>query len=259
MSIKIYEAWRYKGTLQTLLPKLTAFMKQALPIQMKTVDTQLARLLCLSRDGKGEAPIESVSTFIHDLIRAQMKAENSPGSFDGPLHQKMTWSAVCFPTGKHVLVLFYGPRELREPFVQALEIEPYGYWDSTDRPDEVTAREWRTRAKVWDKALIGDSLTGIPVDAGYLYAPAFPWGQVGLIRGLLDNQPPLEDRAASILLDEMFEAAPKKKEDYFRIVGDLDNLIQAARKDLEAHPEIYRRLKEIEGTVKPLTKEDLMS
>lgn len=37
------------------------------------------------------------------------------------------------------------------------QIESYGYWDNTDRPDEITARAWRQRRDDWKKAVPGYS------------------------------------------------------------------------------------------------------
>lgn len=31
-------------------------------------------------------------------------------------------------------------------------VEPYGYWDQTDKPDEIPQREWRRREKAWEIA-----------------------------------------------------------------------------------------------------------
>jgi hypothetical protein len=34
------------------------------------------------------------------------------------------------------------------------EISDFSYWNNSDRPDGITAREWEHRHKVWDKILI---------------------------------------------------------------------------------------------------------
>ena len=43
-------------------------------------------------------------------------------------------------------------------------VEEYGYWDNTDKPKHLTAREWTARGKMWDKALAPGN--DIPAMAG---------------------------------------------------------------------------------------------
>lgn len=40
-------------------------------------------------------------------------------------------------------------------FANMNEVFEYGYWDNSDRPDNVTNREWRKRKKDWDSVLPG--------------------------------------------------------------------------------------------------------
>lgn len=44
------------------------------------------------------------------------------------------------------------------------KIKEFGYWDNTDRPEEVTSKEWTIRKKCWQKALLNSS--GIPMQEG---------------------------------------------------------------------------------------------
>lgn len=55
---------------------------------------------------------------------------------------------------KPLLMIF---SEASDEYTQALldadVVEEYGYWDNTDRPEEVTAKEWKQRKKAWGALL----------------------------------------------------------------------------------------------------------
>lgn len=44
---------------------------------------------------------------------------------------------------------------LRDTFMALPEVEPWGYWDNTDRDDNVTDAEWDERRDVWARAVDG--------------------------------------------------------------------------------------------------------
>lgn len=50
-------------------------------------------------------------------------------------------------------------RELREWFDRQPWVSDYSYYDNTDPPDDLTARQWRARRRAWDAVLPG---AGVP-------------------------------------------------------------------------------------------------
>ncbi len=76
---------------------------------------------------------------------------------------------LFIPFGNGICNLFYNLLESKNPedieFVQKYGIETYGYWNNTDRPDDVTARQWTKRRKDWDIVFPPTSI-GIPSEHG---------------------------------------------------------------------------------------------
>ena len=75
-------------------------------------------------------------------------------------------SEIAFVSSPHgsrkLLFLAYGDEfinvlnkliESNNDFIQKYHIQRYSYWNNTDRPDNVSPREWKQREKDWDRAL----------------------------------------------------------------------------------------------------------
>jgi hypothetical protein len=62
--------------------------------------------------------------------------------------------ANFFPKGRYYYVVTGWPeRDYRSAKAEYPDyVEEYGYWDNTDHPDELTARQWATRRKNWKVA-----------------------------------------------------------------------------------------------------------
>ena len=70
----------------------------------------------------------------------------------------------CWYSHKLGQVIGYVYGELSDTVLTMLQetgvATDYGYWNNTDRPERVSAREWRQRGKVWDEVLDGKSGQG---------------------------------------------------------------------------------------------------
>lgn len=63
-------------------------------------------------------------------------------------------SVMLFPSKNNLLALVITEdEEVKEMFVEMEEIEEYPYWDNTDRPDNMTDKEWEKRRDEWDKTI----------------------------------------------------------------------------------------------------------
>ncbi len=81
------------------------------------------------------------------------------------------WSAeACFYVdGSALYATFYAEQPSYQTLWEAAPgVEPWPYWNNTDRPPEVSAREWAHRAAVWRRVL-----PGVPVEEG-LHAMLVP-------------------------------------------------------------------------------------
>lgn len=69
-----------------------------------------------------------------------------------------------YPTKSKVLAIpFINNDALFKKFYELPGIKDYGYWNNTDKPEDVTARQWTQRKKDWDSVLKG---IGIPRENG---------------------------------------------------------------------------------------------
>lgn len=258
MSIKIYEAWRFKGRLEQLLPLLIEYAHKAQEKQYSVMNRELARQCCCVADGliKHDG---TIGNFTFERLREAARLPKGSDSF--PFLFDPRWSVVCFPAGKHVLIIWYGPEWLRLGLQEHAKLSPYGYWNNSDREDGVSSDEWRNRAQTWERVLTGDALSGAPADLGFVYEPVFYWGRVGDRRELIEKQPSLSERADLILEERLLRRRPIKqagKVDWTAVVGS----IQSGRERIKEARELckgplYRRLLSIEAKLRPLTIEDL--
>jgi hypothetical protein len=75
------------------------------------------------------------------------------------------FSVAVIPTKNNILCITYTEQEVFDRVWRNMkEVEHYGYWNNTDRPDGVTEKDWRLREKEWGKALKN---WGIPALAGF--------------------------------------------------------------------------------------------
>lgn len=68
------------------------------------------------------------------------------------------------PVGRKLLVLLFGNNNLQKIVKNTLPLEDYHYQNSTDKPENITTRDWNLRRITWDKALSPDY---IPSNHGF--------------------------------------------------------------------------------------------
>lgn len=87
-------------------------------------------------------------------INTECKAKHTPlpSNFD------MCVSFNIWLHGKYAYIIPYAPYGWTESFDRRLPkwFEDFHYQNQTDRPDDITAREWSNRARVWNNICLGD-------------------------------------------------------------------------------------------------------
>ena len=63
------------------------------------------------------------------------------------------------------LAIAYGPDSLTDLFKSSFKTKEYGYWDNEDKPDELSASDWKMRKREWERAL-GPQMELTPREAG---------------------------------------------------------------------------------------------
>lgn len=153
---------------------------------------------------------------------------------------------VCLiPIPGKILGIYYADNEaLRSKLLSYSEIVDYAYWNNTDRPQNVSAKAWKTREKDWNVGLPG---IGIPMENGFtvdiidsiLHAETLIYNYERDIIPYLSPKDELENKIARTMLfekkyNELIAENPEAEvmRTYFK-----------ARDYVKAHPEEVDELK----------------
>jgi len=157
MSTKIYDAYKYSGTPEELMKWLIKFKKKYEDLAVEELrplfinqskylekHPKVEEPYCLFKD-----PLNYFSTSrgVELIIRKKL---NEPLNID-------TSVVVYFHNGLTV-VQFFGldfgfrvySKKLKEGIIRSKKFIDFSYWNNTDRPDDVSDKEWDERRKFYD-------------------------------------------------------------------------------------------------------------
>lgn len=169
MSTKIYNGYLLNVSFTELMP----FLKKV-KLSLESARTELA-LKIVARQVTSEVddqflgltrPQEiSIFKFTSALLDSAVKAQKSTSLLDG---RDFSASVVLIPHQEKFLALFYDNNnpEYLKLWQELKEVQDYHYQNSTDRPEEISAKEWEKRRKDWNEALPG---SGIPSENGLIF------------------------------------------------------------------------------------------
>ena len=169
MSIKIYDAWRIP---RSKINEFTALAREATwAYLLKRIDGWMATV-------KDEA-VQHILDEEHAARMQWFEGKEVPEWAKAPdeittahrwrLLEKMIVAASTKPErhlldsdasfnfwihGKYAYIIPYGKMVL--PAEQPPWTEDYSYWNNTDRPDDVTARQWSARGRMWNRVCLDD-------------------------------------------------------------------------------------------------------
>lgn len=169
MSTKIYNGYMSDLPLHKLLDKF----KEVLPGFKKTIlegfYKSLIKEYIISCDvKKEEITLPGLSNY-HNTCDEYLKdlGEYKRSSHEVDLDLKT--DCCVFPLRGKTLILFYTDNQPANKFWESLDfIKDYHYQNQTDRPDNITARQWKKRKNDWDLVLGGNGW-GKPIDNGYSF------------------------------------------------------------------------------------------
>ena len=178
MSTKIYSGCVLLGyRLDNLLPVLhelrETYQKRSLQLSNEWIAAQATAMMDRAHFGlryvsyHGPAPKTGTSCLDNAYneevarIRKAMRSQERDSEVDHSAE------VVFFPLRRRLLAMpFIQNEELAKVWRSIPGWQDYGYWNSTDRPDSVTAAQWRRRQKDWDEVF---DRSGIPSQAGFTY------------------------------------------------------------------------------------------
>lgn len=163
MSLKAYDAWRLKEGVDpwdfirhvrlTSYPKLKAYFTELMDQLMQGYANadeekkkEIRKLYGLKED-KADLTNYDLSYWLYKKYKeaSQSPYRGEPFDFDVELSiRKYEGRYYVMPHAsgplRHILSFLDEPNEW---------VEEYGYWDNTDKPEELTEEEWAERAAVW--------------------------------------------------------------------------------------------------------------
>lgn len=163
---------------------------------------------------------------------------------------------VIYPIGGKLLMqLFAERKEYREALEAFPEVTPYPYWNNTDRPDDISERQWDKRCEDWNKAL-GE--TGIPSLQGFGVKCVLNRFLPDNMEKVLENMPSYERRvnhhASNFIIKGYYNKHHKSDDKSFGVYRAAVKYLESEQGQKEFEAEKQR----ISALLKPCyTKEDL--
>lgn len=162
MSTKIYNGLRLKiDGLGDLHEKVTEWRATVAKLQLEH-DAKITAQFAASKiddaamkDEVVYGAVHAVGWEIHDRRREVEKTQRR----DPLIDTEFTLVVMPYPAGDMILAIAYSERQDWIKQFRALPwVEEYGYWNNTDKPDEVSDEEWEEREKAWTAATKSDPL-----------------------------------------------------------------------------------------------------
>jgi hypothetical protein len=139
MSVKIYNGFRYEGSIYQFLRTVESFRPYVLDAARK----QLERFLA------GNEPRHAaLMSWLDRRVNMANTRRRDP-------EVDTTFDLTIFPRAGWPLGIAYTEHEdWLEEWLKQPRVTEYAYWNNADRPKGVHAREWGRRRVAWERALL---------------------------------------------------------------------------------------------------------
>jgi hypothetical protein len=195
VSTKIYTGFRFRtAKLPAIHAEVMAFRADLAAMERDALVRETAEMTCYEADkdflaGKPLAPAAP-------YWRAREKVQEA--------NKDRQFNIVIIPHKGRVLGMTFAKERGHEVqwFAREHMVEPWPYWNNTDRPGGVTQAAWDRRGRTWDEAL---APTGIPSTSGFTAAclPVYP--HFVTFDEALASAPTKLVRAHTVAVDRLFE------------------------------------------------------
>lgn len=216
MSTKIYNGYclPLMGTLE-LMAFLNKVKNKIVPIHDELWNNVLAKQATALIDFSALGDYKAVKEAIRDKdavsfrpkweayegIRNRIKKINETKLRDPEID--FGFSVCLIPTKSKILALLYTEKEKMKKAWESFKcVKPYYYYNNSDRPDEITALEWKKRGTEWEQALGKD---GIPGNKSLQYNPISDFSPFPGYDDIKTYVPSFSERVNSYTSDNAFE------------------------------------------------------
>lgn len=175
MSTKIYTGFRTALSFRALDKLIREFVPVIVEKQREVIAKAVVRLAAFDFDDRATAgltyrrhkpttgrfvPAYATRAFLRQLAAEENRPPRDDDDDDDEttaIYLTNTTFTLClYPQGRHIMgVTFTEISAWHDLWMASAGIEEYGYWNNTDRPDDVSSREWSRRKRAWDAA-VGD-------------------------------------------------------------------------------------------------------
>jgi hypothetical protein len=151
--------------------------------------------------------------------------------------------SFIFKDNKCYALFFCDNKELNKLWVNSSEVTPYPYWNSTDRPKDVSEVEWRMREEIWDSFYKNQTT---PDQNGFSFV--FSKNDYRLIEksDCMRNFPNLKERAKYATTEILLK-------DYFDNLRTNQQLIESTQSYIKHYSQFCEKIQTIE--FKPIVEE----
>lgn len=155
MSLKLYDGYRIKGFSEKEFIEKYEYLKEVVEKEAKiSIQEEISKIFYNTLDygyGRKEDDM-TVLEYVKEEIKEEI--ENLKKGYRSPSLDKDISFALKEYKGDLYLYLFSEDREISKMLLKEIEnIEEFGYWNNTDKPDSVTESHWEKRKKIWDELL----------------------------------------------------------------------------------------------------------
>lgn len=253
MSTKLYDAWRMPVMPMAKFQKWIDHLRETFkPMADDMLLTEMTRRAvhdydsrCVFPNAEGHKEERNVLLHAWSDVRCEYRkikkdSERNP-SVDAECEIIFAFK------GRYIYMVVFSEVQKYKDYIANLPgVEHYGYWNNTDRPDNITQREWRRREKIWDDIF----------KSSFMFKGGVTWmllGEMDLpIPHLVDINKYItswEVRVKNMVRDAVYQEYPRE------ITQGRD--VMAAMYWLKDNPEAQRLKKEFRPKVEKLMKKDL--
>lgn len=155
MSLKLYNGYRIKGFSEKEFIEKYEYLKEVVEKEAKiSIQEEISKIFYNTLDygyGRQEDDM-TVLEYVKEEIKEEI--ENLKKGYRAPNLDKDIGFALKEYKGDLYLYLFSEDREISKMLLKEIEnIEEFGYWNNTDKPDSVTESHWGKRKKIWNELL----------------------------------------------------------------------------------------------------------
>lgn len=122
---------------------------------------------------------------------------------------------------KILTMIFTEQKALQDVFESFSNVHRYGYWNNSDRPDDVSEEEWDQRAKDWD--IVGiPAMVGLSIQCTPVYLPLLSWDLLFSIAQHPSYEARVNHNVFNMMLKQYIEensAAEPRPADWFRLIA----------------------------------------